>query len=232
MESKTTDYDTSIKKDSFWTDNPSILLDRNRLVEFVPTADMTQPEKLNALTRLLVYTGIVLLAYTRKLWPLYIPLLGCVFVAFLFKMSRQERGDLAQQKRDDATESLPDPTADIRPPFCTPPTRENPFMNVLMNEWGDNPTRPAACKYDGVESETRSHFNYNLYKDIDDLYEKNNGQRQFFTMPYTTIPNDQGSFARWLYKVPSTCKEDQSNCMRYEDLRANRPTFGDSEYLT
>ena len=33
-------------------------------------------------------------------------------------------------------------------------------------------------------------------------------QRQFVTMPSTSIPNDQGSYMNWLYKIPGkTCKE-------------------------
>jgi hypothetical protein len=224
--------DTSVEKDLFWTHNIGVLFDTKRLVEFVPTYDMSQEEKLNALTRLFVYTGVLLLTYTRRMWTLYIPILGMFFVIFLYRMSRQERGEISTAPPKDPTKGLKDDTKIIRPPYCTPPTRNNPFMNVLMNEWADNPTRPGACEYPEVSQETEDHFNYDLYKDIDDLYEKNNGQRQFFTMPYTTIPNDQGSFARWLYSVPETCKENQESCLRYEDLRSNRPTFGDSEYLT
>jgi hypothetical protein len=223
--------DTSAERDLFWSYNPTVLFDKKRLVEFTPTADMTQEEKLNAVTRLTLYIGIVMLAYTRAIWALYIPILGMFFTLFLYQMSRKQRGEKHPTPRD-PTLALKDNDIILRPPFCTPPTRENPFMNITMDEYNSAPDRPAACEYPGVDVETNDHFNYDLYKDIDDLWEKNNGQRQFFTMPYTTIPNDQGSFAKWLYDVPQTCKEDSSNCLRYEDVRANRPTFGDSEYLT
>ena len=52
---------------------------------------------------------------------------------------------------------------------------------------------------------------FNLYKDVSDIFSKNNSQRQFYTTPVTTIPNDQGSFADWLYKTPPTCKENNGN---------------------
>ena len=223
--------DTSAERDLFWSYNPTVLFDMKRLVEFTPTADMTQEEKLNAVTRLTLYIGIIMLAYTRKIWGLYIPILGMFFTLFLYQMSRKQRGEKHAIPRD-PTLALKNDDVILRPPYCTPPTRDNPFMNVLTNEISDSPDRPAACEYPGVQEQTEDHFNYDLYKDIDDLWEKNNGQRQFFTMPYTTIPNDQGSFAKWLYSVPQTCKEDGSNCLRFEDVRANRPTFGDSEYLT
>ena len=54
-----------------------------------------------------------------------------------------------------------------------------------------------------------------------------NSQRQFYTMPNTTIPNAQDDFAKWLYANPKTCKEDQEFCLRYEDVRAKRPVFVD-----
>jgi hypothetical protein len=57
---------------------------------------------------------------------------------------------------------------------------------------------------------------------VDDLFNRNTSQRQFYTTPVTTIPNDQTGFARWLYKLPETCKENQSNCLKYEDIRFNR----------
>ena len=105
-------------------------------------------------------------------------------------------------------------------------------MNYTVNEILDNPTRSAACDYTDpkVNKELEDHFNFNLYKDIDDLFDKNNSQRQFFTMPFTTIPNDQGSFARWLYSTPVTCKEDQEACLDYEDLRRNRKPVGDYDH--
>jgi len=53
------------------------------------------------------------------------------------------------------------------------------------------------------------------------LFNKNK-QRQFCTIPSTTIPNDQESFAHWLYASPETCKENQKNCLRYEDIRYSR----------
>ena len=30
-------------------------------------------------------------------------------------------------------------------------------------------------------------------------------------MPNTTVPNNQGDFAQWLYGVPKTCKEGNGN---------------------
>ena len=223
--------DTTLEKDPFWSNDINVLLDKKRLVEFVPTKDMSHAEKLNAVARFLIYASIILILYQREWWTMYIPLLGAGFTIFLYKTSKKYRSDPPGYEPED-THKLNVDSLSTLPPHCTPPTRNNPFMNVLFNEWTDNPNRPPACAYKGAQEEIETNFNYNLYRDIDDLFDKNNSQRQFYTTPITTIPNDQGSFARWLYEVPSTCKEDQENCLRYEDLRSNRATFGDSEFLT
>ena len=65
-------------------------------------------------------------------------------------------------------------------------------------------------------------FNADLYRDINDLYDTKNSQRIWYTTPVTSIPNDQEGFAKWLYKVDKVCKNDQSGCLRYEDLRYKR----------
>ena len=41
------------------------------------------------------------------------------------------------------------------------------------------------------ESNVEQNFNYGLYQDVGDVWGKNNGQRQFYTMPNTSIPNKQ-----------------------------------------
>lgn len=222
--------DTTLEKDTFWSQDIRVLFDQRRLVEFIPSSDMTNAEKLNALTRFFIYSGIILILYIREWWTLYIPLIGAGFTLFLYKTSKGVRKDDDPYVNEE-THALHVDTTDTRPPHCTPPTRNNPFMNVLMSEWTDNPNRPPACEYNGVKDDIEENFSFNLYRDIDDLFDKNNSQRQFYTCPITTIPNDQTSYARWLYEVPSTCKEEQENCLRYEDLRHNRATFGDSEYL-
>ena len=55
-------------------------------------------------------------------------------------------------------------------------------------------------------------FGYNLYRDVGDLYGKNNSQRQYYTMPATTMPNDQTAFAKWCYNTGPTCKERGLYC--------------------
>jgi len=62
----------------------------------------------------------------------------------------------------------------------------------------------------GIKNIVENKFNNDLYLDSNDLFNRRNSQRQFYTMPNTSIPNKQGDFAKWLYDRGPTCKE--GNC--------------------
>lgn len=121
-------------------------------------------------------------------------------------------------------EVRPDNTKDG---ICTKPTIDNPFMNVTMKDYmnfdsqGSIVNRPPACDPNDPEIKKTMDetFSNNLYRDVSDVFGKQSSQRNYFTMPWTTIPNKQDEFARWLYLSPKTCKEDQDYCLRYEDIR-------------
>ena len=44
-------------------------------------------------------------------------------------------------------------------------------------------------------------FNEDLYRDVNDIFGKNNSQRQFYTVPGESGFNDQHSFGQWLYGI-------------------------------
>lgn len=103
------------------------------------------------------------------------------------------------------------PVADvIGATMRTFPTAENPFMNVLVNEVLDNPTKPPAADVDTnkMARQLSDEFQTRMYGDPTDVYQHTQDQRVWAVQPITSIPNDQGSFANWLYRVPGrTCKE-------------------------
>ena len=92
----------------------------------------------------------------------------------------------------------------------TLPSPRNPFMNVLIDEIKYNPSRGEAKSVEDpvVKSTMDDFFRVNWFSDPTDVFGKSQGQRQFITMPSTTIPNDRKSYQDWLYKIPGkTCKE-------------------------
>ena len=93
-------------------------------------------------------------------------------------------------------------------------------MNVLMNEYTEDPKKPIACPIgdDKIEDKVNKYYD-RLYKDVDDIYGKNNGYRQFYTNPNTTIPNDQAGFARFCYGDMISCKEGSDLACSQKNLR-------------
>lgn len=92
----------------------------------------------------------------------------------------------------------------------TYPSEKNPFMNVLINEIKYNPTRPAAASITEpfVSTNLDLMFKTQFVNDPTDVFGRSQSQRQFYTTPSTTVPNDQDSYQNWLYRIPGkTCKE-------------------------
>jgi hypothetical protein len=113
------------------------------------------------------------------------------------------------------------------------PTVDNPFMNILLNEYEDNPKREAVIKTDlinndEIKEDIEDKFNHNLYKNVSDIWNKRNSQSQFNTNPITTIPNDQTAFAKWCYQRQPTCKEGNGE----QCIKNNyNPLYGNSRQI-
>lgn len=96
------------------------------------------------------------------------------------------------------------------PATLTLPTARNPFMNVLVDEIKYHPTRPMAASVldPSVKVGLDDFFRAGFYSDPTDVFGRSQSQRQFITMPSTSIPNDVDSYQNWLYRIPGkTCKE-------------------------
>ena len=73
-----------------------------------------------------------------------------------------------------------------------------------------------------INDQITRNFNDKLFRNLDDLWDMENSQRQFYTVPNTAIPSKQTEFAKLLYGIKESCKHDKKNCLRYEDLRFKR----------
>lgn len=98
---------------------------------------------------------------------------------------------------------------------CSRPSADNPFSNMTVGELVRSPGRAPACSYDdaGVAEEMRRGFNRGLFRNLDDVYEVENSQRQFYTLPVTTSAPDTIAFAQFCYGTRGeTCKETPWKC--------------------
>jgi hypothetical protein len=102
---------------------------------------------------------------------------------------------------------------------CRKPTAENPFANVVFADYLDAGNIPEPCNVDNkdIQKSMDQLYNSSIYRNIEDVFERENSQRIFYTVPITTVPNKQTEFANWLYKTGPTCKENSANCTYYEE---------------
>jgi len=114
----------------------------------------------------------------------------------------------------EAVKEGPKPVVDVigaaGPYVNTMPSNRNPFMNVLIDEIKYNPGRGTAIPVTDPLTKIKldDFFRTDFASDPTDVFGKTQSQRQFITMPSTSIPNDQDSYQNWLYKIPGkTCKE-------------------------
>jgi hypothetical protein len=206
----------------FWLDDPVVLWDG--AMEFFPFTEHDKrctASALNSFTRFGIYLSLVLTAVRME--PMWL-IVGILFAGFAvgawkFMSGRgavregfdgEQHFDTAApilDPRDVINEYVPDIIGER---MRTVPTAANPFMNVLLTDIGDNPYKPAAknAGSQAVKAELDSYFQTMFADDPGDVFNHTSGQRNWVIMPSTTIPNDQESFANWLYRVPGqTCKE-------------------------
>ena len=204
--------------DRIWYKDPQHLFARHNYDKIVPSSSMTFAEQMNSLMRLSVYFSVLVFIFKRNanifLVPVFVGL-----VTFLLYISDTQRR--AKDKFELASKNQMINRKDGS--VCKAPSKENPFMNVLISEYSSEPERPKACDITDryVSKQVKDNFDSDLYRDVDDIFHKKASDRQFYTTPATTIPNDAVSFAKWCYGgVNQTCKEGNgdrcfSNTYRY-----------------
>lgn len=199
----------------FWLDNPNILLNRNYITEIFPNKSFSLAQKLNAITRLIIVMTVLGYLFTRSIKILVSAAITLVILVILYKTkSKKEdfsnfgKQDLEYYKKEKKTDNY------IKDTFTTP-TKKNPAMNVLLDEYKYNVKRPPAAPIYNEQikkevNENAKNENKKLYRNLGDniLYE--NSMHNFYTMPNTKIPNNQKDFALFCYGNMPSCKEGDS----------------------
>lgn len=228
---------------SYWFQDLNILFDTNRLDEFVPKRNMTHAEKTNAIMRGALYLGIFISIIQSNYLFLYIPIIvGLISIILYYyrKVDEDTNNKINEIKKKYGTKipindntvnfnnkSINNGENNISEGFknnCSSPQKNNPFMNPLPF---DNRERPQACNYTTEnKKKIEAIYNKNLFKEVGDIFNKKHGNRQFYTVPSTTYPNNQGDFGKWLYGTPKTCKEGNGNqCVANNMERLNGQSY-------
>jgi hypothetical protein len=238
----------SVVRENYWfQDLASTIFNLDKALIIFPRTEMSYAEKINSLVRLSIYIGLILALFYSNYLFLYIPIIVMImtYLLYIFRldqlevartqngitsklnnMSDKDNADLIKKnmkgKHGENFESI----LNLR--RCSKPNTLNPFMNPLVF---DSRLRDSACDAVKPENQLSIEKEYNKYciKDVSDIFNHNSGRRQFYTVASTTYPNDQSSFANWLYRTPPTCKEGNgAQCVAnyYTPLNRNLLTPG------
>lgn len=188
----------------FWYDNIYILFQKDKLNQIIPTNDMSQNEKLNSIVRLFIYIGVGLYLITNN--HSYLLLTIGSFVLTYMLHNKQFETFNNSLENNDYTQ-------------CDLPTDNNPFMNTNIIDPNRDKFNPCTTwNNPDVDKLQKEKFHNGLYRDSTNLYDKNNSQRQFFTVPFTGYPKtgDTVAFSKFcnsgIVSKP-TCKEDSISCL-------------------
>jgi len=231
----------------FWSNQPTILFNKEYIFELWPNKEMCYEQKLNAITRLVILLTILGYILTMSLRILAVGAITLIIIFILFTMRKQKvTKETLNEGFKQQMSSSPLPQNDS---YVNPVTldsvlrtefkegnRKNPFSNVLLTQIGDDPERksaPPSFNVDVEEDITKNvkkavqmmnpdikNTNKQLFGDMWQDFELDQSNRVFFSTANTKIqPGDQASFGKYLYGNMPSAKEStpDGNMQRYAD---------------
>lgn len=224
----------------FWSNEPTILFNKNHIFELWPTNEMSYNQKLNAISRLIILITILGYISTMSLRVLIIGLLTLAVIFILYTMRKQKitKEFINEGFKVEGNEvtGLFDKSKQIVNPVTLESilktefkegTKKNPFSNVLLTQINDDPQRksaPPAFNVDVEEDITKNvkrlvqsvnpgidNTNKQLYSSLWDKFELDQSNRVFYSTANTRVePGDQSSFSQYLYGEMPSGKESNA----------------------
>jgi hypothetical protein len=213
----------------FWSNDPTILFDKESILQMFPTQEMTFETKLNSISRLVIIMSLLGFIFTKSVNFIIIGIVTLAIVFTLYKLRKQNIVSSLIKKEGFAINDSVQPLRMTQNPVTLdselrtnfhPTTKKNPFGNVLLTDIDDSPDRKAAAPsfnpdvYDDIDKVVKKqtqmlnpgiiNTNKQLYGDLKDNYDLDNSMMRFYSTANTRVCNDQGAFATWLYgNMPS-----------------------------
>ena len=213
-----------------WTEKFSILYEKKYLFEIIPNKQFDFNRKLNRLLRLSIYYAVMVYLVDRKKSNMfYIPFVVGIATYILSRRYRETFLNITNEQLMNDVQTGTDLIKNLEG-SCKTPSKDNPFMNPDISDYNtSNVIEPACTSYNnkGLQNYSEKIFNNSLFRDVNDLFGKGNSQRQFYTVPGNSIPNDQDTFAKWLYATPKTCKEGNGLQCAANMYGVNKGPLGD-----
>lgn len=212
----------------FWSNEPTILFNKEYIFELWPTSEMCYEQKLNAITRLVILLTILGYILTMSLRVLGVGVFTLLIIFALFTMRKQkvtkQMLDEGFRIQDNIGAQMPAQSSYINPVTLESVlksdfkegTKKNPFSNVLLTQIGDNPERksaPPSFNVDVSEDITRNvkksvqmmnpdikNTDKQLYGDLWQNFLLDDSNRVFYSTANTRVePGDQGALGQFLY---------------------------------
>jgi hypothetical protein len=201
----------------FWGENPNVLLCQTYVFELFPVEGMNLNQKLNAVTRLILLFTVFGFVYSKSIRLVIISaiILFCIYLLHLY-----------ETRKHTTAEGYENPTKGLYktdPNTFLAPSSVNPFGNVLMTDYEDNPDRKPAPPIETEEQTntimektkefivktniSQPDIAKKLFSDLGDNFNFEQSMRPFYSTASTEIPNDQGAFAEFCYGNMTSCKE-------------------------
>jgi hypothetical protein len=225
----------------FWSNDPTILFNKNYIFELWPTNEMSYEQKLNAISRLIILITILGYISTMSLRVLIVGIITLIVIFILYtikkrKLTKEMLNEGFKVEGNEVT-GLFDKSNQIINPVTLQSvlksefkegTKKNPFSNVLLTQIMDDPQRksaPPAFNVDVEEDITKNvkklvqnvnpgidNTNKQLYSSLWDKFELDQSNRLFYSTANTRIePGDQSSYAQYLYGTMPSGKESNAD---------------------
>tara|TARA_Y100000389_G_scaffold5373_1_gene5137 strand:- start:6277 stop:6861 length:585 start_codon:yes stop_codon:yes gene_type:complete len=183
----------------FWLENPNELV---RTIDIWPTDEMTNIEKYNAITRLMLILTTIGFIATKSYQLIIVTLIFMGSVVYLYHVNNDKK----VVDGFDTEESLNEIKKNLDTPSVT-----NPYSNVMINSDIDKKVAPPA-----YNTEVKEEINKNIVEQINKTNETNKdiqkifneegdkkefegSLRAFYSTANTEIPNDQAGFTDFCY---------------------------------
>ena len=216
----------------FWLNEPTILFDKKQIMEIWPNPNMSNMEKLNAISRFVIIASLLGYLITLNMGIIFVGIITLAVIAILYHV--QSNKIIADEKAKELPPKIKESFTnailynEVKDDY-TNPKENNPMMNVLLPEISYNPTRNEAAPAFNTEVEKninnstkdyvvdttfsdeptkqKEYIKRKLFSDLGDSYTFDDSMRNFYTNPNTTIPNDQGGFANFCFGDMISAKE-------------------------
>jgi Family of unknown function (DUF5762) len=171
------------------------IFNSKEVLNFWPTSSQSAKQRTLATTRFIIYATCIIYLIQRdpRIFALGVLVLGVLYYLYANNMITDGNVKVANGRQ-----------ANILNPEVVLPTRENPMGNVLMTDYVDDPERPSAAWYPSVRTEVQQEWSK-----IHPFEKIRDAERNFYTMPVSTIPGDQTAFAEASFgkKFAPMCKD-------------------------